>query len=50
MSYSLNSSKGMICGIIEGATIGVIKGDTRSLMAHMSRHNQSLVGIPSGWT
>ena len=30
-SYSLNSLKGIIYGIIEGTTIGVIKGDTRSL-------------------
>ena len=31
MSHSLNSLKGVIWGIIEGSTIGVIKGDTRSL-------------------
>ena len=31
MSYSLNSLKGVIWGIILGTTIGVIKGDTRSL-------------------
>ena len=31
MSYSLNSLKGVIEGILQGATIGVIiKGDTRS--------------------
>ena len=29
MSYSLNSLKGVIWGIIWGTTIGVIKGDTR---------------------
>ena len=31
MSSSLNSLKGVIRGIIYGTTIGVIKGDTRSL-------------------
>ena len=31
MSYSLNPLKGVIWGIILGTTIGVIKGDTRSL-------------------
>ena len=31
MSYSPNSLKGVIWGIIYGTTIGVIKGDTRSL-------------------
>ena len=31
MSYSLNSLKGVIYGIIYGTTIVVIKGDTRSL-------------------
>ena len=31
MSYSLNSLKGGIYGIIQGTTIGVNKGDTRSL-------------------
>ena len=31
MSYSLNSLKGAIYGNIYGTTIGVIKGDTRSL-------------------
>ena len=31
MSYSLNSLKGHIQGIIYGITIGDIKGDTRSL-------------------
>ena len=31
MSYSLNSLKGVIWGNIYGTTIGVIKGDTRSL-------------------
>ena len=31
MSYSLNSLKGDIYGIIQGTTIGLIKGDTRSL-------------------
>ena len=31
MSYSLNSSKGVIWGIVYGTTIGVIQGDTRSL-------------------
>ena len=31
MSYSLNSLRGVIWGIIYGTTIGVIKGDTRSL-------------------
>ena len=31
MSYSLNSLKGVIWGIIYGTTIGVIRGDTRSL-------------------
>ena len=31
MSYSLNSLKGVIYGIIYGTTIGLIKGDTRSL-------------------
>ena len=31
MSYSLNSLKGIICGMIEGTTIGAIKRDTRSL-------------------
>ena len=31
MSHSLNSLKGVIKGIIYGTTIGVIKGDTRSL-------------------
>ena len=31
MSYNLNSLKGVIWGIIYGTTIGVIKGDTRSL-------------------
>ena len=31
LSYSLNSLKGVIEGIIYGTTIGVIKGDTRSL-------------------
>ena len=31
MSYSLNSLKGVIQGIIYGTTIGVIKGDSRSL-------------------
>ena len=31
MSYSLNSLKGGYIGIIYGTTIGVIKGDTRSL-------------------
>ena len=31
MSYSLNSLKGVIWGIIWRTTIGVIKGDTRSL-------------------
>ena len=36
MSYSLNSFKGEIWGIIQGTTIGVIKGDTRSLdLSHM---------------
>ena len=32
MSHSLNSLKGVIWGIIYGTTIGVIKGDTRSLV------------------
>ena len=31
ISYSLNSLKGGISGIILGTTIGLIKGDTRSL-------------------
>ena len=31
LSYSLNSLKGVIYGIILGSTIGVIKEDTRSL-------------------
>ena len=31
MSYSLNSLKGVIWGIIYGTTTGDIKGDTRSL-------------------
>ena len=31
MSCSLNFLKGVIWGIIYGITIGVIKGDTRSL-------------------
>ena len=31
MSYSLNSLKGVVWGIISGTTIGDIKGDTRSL-------------------
>ena len=31
MSHSLNSLKGGYMGIIYGTTIGVIKGDTRSL-------------------
>ena len=31
MSYSLNSLKGVIYGILWGTIIGVIKGDTRSL-------------------
>ena len=31
MYYSLNSLKGVIWGLISGITIGVIKGDTRSL-------------------
>ena len=31
MSYSLNSLKGVIKGIIMESAIGVIKGDTRSL-------------------
>ena len=31
MSCSLNSLKGVIWGIILGTTIGLIKGDTRSL-------------------
>ena len=31
MNHSLNSLKGVILGIILGTTIGVIKGDTRSL-------------------
>ena len=31
MSYSLNSLKGVIWGIIKGTTIGVIKGYTSSL-------------------
>ena len=31
MSYSLNSLKGVQKGIILGTTIGVTKGDTRSL-------------------
>ena len=31
MSYSLNSLKGDIWGIMSGSIIGVIKGDTRSL-------------------
>ena len=31
MSYNLNSLKGVIWGIIYGTTIGIIKGDTRSL-------------------
>ena len=31
MSSSLNSLKGVIWGIIYGTTIGLIKGDTRSL-------------------
>ena len=31
MSYSLNFSKGVIYGIELGTSIGVIKGDTRSL-------------------
>ena len=31
MSYSLNSLKGVMEGTILGTTIGLIKGDTRSL-------------------
>ena len=31
MSYSLNSLKGIIWGIIYGTTIGLIRGDTMSL-------------------
>ena len=31
MGYSLQSLKGVECGIIYGSVIGVIKGDTRSL-------------------
>ena len=31
MSHNLNSLKGVIWGIIYGTTIGLIKGDTRSL-------------------
>ena len=31
MSYTLNSLKGVIWGIIYGTTIGVIRRDTRSL-------------------
>ena len=31
MSYSLNSAKGVISGILQGSIIGVIEGDTRSL-------------------
>ena len=31
ISYSLNSFKGVIWGIIQGTTIGFINGDTRSL-------------------
>ena len=31
VSYSLNSLKGVIQGIISKTTVGVIKGDTRSL-------------------
>ena len=31
MSYSLNSLKGVIWGIMYETTIGVIKGDTMSL-------------------
>ena len=30
LSHSLNSLKGDYIGIIQGTTIGVIKGDTRS--------------------
>ena len=31
MNHSLNSLKGVIWGTIYGTTIGLIKGDTRSL-------------------
>ena len=31
MSYSLNSLKGVIFGIIQGTSLGVITGDARSL-------------------
>ena len=44
MTYTLNSLKGVIQGIIQGTTIGVIKGDTRSL----DNSSYSLPG-PQNW-
>ena len=40
MSYSLNSLKGVIQGILYGTIIGVIQGDTRSLDYSMEPPNR----------
>ena len=47
MYYSLNSLKGVIYGIIEGTTIEVIKGDTRSLDYSSHNYIQWLRGNPA---
>ena len=44
MSYSLNSLKGVTQGIISGTTIGLIRGDTRSLDYSSYGHPLSLGG------
>ena len=42
MSYTLNSLKGVTWGIIYGTTIGVTKGDTRSL-----DNGSNISGLPN---
>ena len=47
MSYSLNSLKGLYKGIIQGTSIGGIKGDTRSLDYSSYRDCKVIAGVPS---
>ena len=48
MSFRLHSLKGAIEGIIQGTTIGVLKGDTRSLDYGSYREKQGVLGGSGG--
>ena len=47
MSYCLISPKGVIWGIVFGSTVGLIKGDTRSLdYSSYTSHTAQSPGMP----